>query len=228
MQVVDFVLPPKCVGCGKVGKAFCAECRAVLPRLKEVRVCGKCARPCPSCTSPHKLCPHCTQHPLALEKISAAVFFQGNVPQLIHQFKYYRLFGLATVMAEVMQEENQLTAVSGELLLPIPLHPQREQERGYNQSALLARELAIQTNLPYQPHALQRIRHTPPQAQLPAAARRTNVQDAFTANSRLVSSKRVILVDDVCTTGSTLSAAAEALYQAGATAVSAYCFARAV
>ena len=130
-------------------------------------------------------------------------------------------------MAEIMQEVIPLTAVDTDLIIPIPLHPERERERGYNQSTLLARELSGQSHVPYSTNGLQRTRPTPPQAQLNAQARRENVRGAFMADASKVAHKRIVLIDDVCTTGSTLSEAAEALYAAGATAVSAHCFARA-
>ncbi len=221
LQAVDFVLPPRCVGCRQSGAVLCERCREALPRLTEP-VCERCARPCT-----RAVCPHCQSNPLKLTQIRAAVLFRGNVPHLVHQFKYYRLFGLAAAMAEVMQEVIPLTAVAYDLILPIPLHPQREQMRGYNQSTLLARELAGQSGVPYASTGLRRTRPTPPQAQLKAHERLVNVQGAFVADVAPVAGKRLVLVDDVCTTGATLSSAAEALYAAGATAVSAYCFARA-
>ncbi len=222
LQTIDFVLPPRCVGCRQSGSLLCVNCRQALPRLTGI-VCERCARPCSE-----SVCYHCKIAPLALNRIRAAVLFKDNVPPLVHQFKYYRVFGLASVMAEVMQAFIPLTAVECDLIVPIPLHPQRQKERGYNQSTLLARELAGQSGISYTSDALHRVRYTTPQARLKMDDRRVNVHQAFSATATHVAHKRIVLVDDVCTTGATLESAAEALYTAGATAVSAHCFARAV
>ncbi len=114
-----------------------------------------------------------------------------------------------------------------DLVLPIPLHAERERKRGYNQSALLARAFSEGAALPYAEHALQRTRFTTPQVGLTAVERLVNVQDAFAADS-CVQGRHVLLIDDVCTTGATMAAAANALLAAGARAVSGYCVARAV
>ena len=137
--------------------------------------------------------------------------------------KYEGYFALARPLGELMvaawpRWEHQL-----DLVVPIPLHPQRKRKRGYNQSELLTDVLEQELDLPSLAAALNRSRHTRPQLGLTADERRANVLDAFTANRALVQGKRIMLVDDVFTTGSTLTAAAEALYQAGARSVTAYC-----
>ena len=110
-----------------------------------------------------------------------------------------------------------------DLVLAIPLHHRRQSERGYNQSELLVAELRRQLGWPSDGEALSRTRQTRPQMGLTATERRANVHDAFVADPALVGGKRVLLVDDVCTTGSTLTAAAIALREAGARSVTAYC-----
>ncbi|MDY6868125.1 MAG: ComF family protein [Chloroflexota bacterium] len=108
-----------------------------------------------------------------------------------------------------------------ELVIPVPLSPFRIKERGYNQSALLARPLAMSLSLNYQPYALKRIRNTRSQVELSATERRINVEGAFQAVPELVRGKSVLLVDDVTTTGSTLNECSRALTLGGASAV--YC-----
>jgi ComF family protein len=115
-----------------------------------------------------------------------------------------------------------------DLVIPIPLHPEREKERGYNQAALLSRGICRQLELESDEAALRRIRHTRPQVGLDRAQRRENVRGAFAAKKARVSGKHLLLVDDVCTTGATLGAAAEALLDRGANSVSGYCIARPV
>jgi ComF family protein len=104
-------------------------------------------------------------------------------------------------------------------VMPVPMSPERLRERGYNQAALLARGLADLAGLPFQSAGLRRVRHTASQVGLNVEARRANVQGAFAAEGQHVAGRRFILVDDICTTGATLAACAEALDEAGAAAV---------
>jgi ComF family protein len=112
-----------------------------------------------------------------------------------------------------------------DLVVPVPLHPKRQRQRGFNQSALLSRYLCRSLNLVLSENALRRIRHTTPQIELGPEERASNVRGAFAAVPRQVAGRHILLVDDVFTTGATLSAAAEALLAAGARVVSGYCLA---
>ena len=114
-----------------------------------------------------------------------------------------------------------------DLMIPLPLHPQRQRQRGYNQAELLAKEMAGALDRPVVPAALRRSRATLPQAKLSATARLTNIADAFVADPELVSDQQILLIDDVCTTGATLASATQALFAAGAHTVSGLCAARA-
>ena len=114
-----------------------------------------------------------------------------------------------------------------DLVMPIPLHHEREKKRGYNQAALLVNAFCKQVNLKPDLESLRRVRHTNPQVGLSAMARQVNVNNAFWANARGVSGMRILLVDDVFTTGATMTAAASALRSAGALAVIGFCAARA-
>jgi len=137
--------------------------------------------------------------------------------------KYEGYFALARPLGVLMVAAWSEWEHPLDLVVPIPLHAQRKRKRGYNQSELLTDVLEQELGLPNLAAALNRSRHTRPQLGLTANERRANVLDAFTANSALVQGKRIMLVDDVFTSGSTLTAAAEALHQAGARSVTAYC-----
>jgi ComF family protein len=113
-----------------------------------------------------------------------------------------------------------------DFLIPVPLSAGRLAERGYNQAALLARPLALATGLPYRPQALWKVRETPTQVGLTASGRRVNVKDAFQADPALSSGARVLVIDDVTTSGATLEACAEALRCSGARQVFALTLAR--
>lgn len=142
--------------------------------------------------------------------------------------KYEGLFGLAKPLAEIMAKTWKKWYTPTDLILPIPLHPNRQKKRGYNQSDLLAKDLGTYLDLEVDFKTIRRIRHTPPQVGLNAEERLSNVAGAFVVFSQKIVGKDILLIDDVCTTGATMAAAAQALFEAGATSVSGYCVARAV
>lgn len=147
----------------------------------------------------------------------------------MHHFKYYDQFALAKPLAEMMLSTlSELSAEPPDLLIPIPLHTQRERERGYNQSNLIARELSKATGIPAAERGLRRIRATEVQAKLDLQERIKNVEGVFALGDVEVTHKRVCLIDDVCTTGATLFSAADCLKSAGAARVTGLTFARAL
>ena len=156
----------------------------------------------------------------------AALLYAEPLSELIHKMKYEDMFALAGPLADLMLRSWPDWAQPIDLVVPIPLHPERRKKRGYNQSELLARRLGEEQNLPVSSNALARIRHTPPQVGLNGTERLMNVQGAFAAHAEVVSGKYILLIDDVFTTGATMSAAATALFSSGAAGVSGYCVAR--
>jgi ComF family protein len=220
---LDLILPPICAHCGQAGSLLCDDCLAGLPRMRGP-LCSLCGR---MVAQPTSCCFACRQYHLPLCQIRAAVPFKEAVPGLIHKMKYKGLFALTEPLSLVMVESWPMWPVPVDLVLPIPLHPKRRQKRGYNQAELLANHLCHQLQLPSEPMALRRVRDTRPQVDLNTWARQANVAGAFEAERGWVRGKSIVLIDDVCTTGSTLSAAASALLSAGAQTVSGYCLARA-
>jgi ComF family protein len=220
----DFIFPPTCAICRKEGYLFCDDCRLDIQWIKEP-ICEKCGRlqkrPIPQCSA-------CMQHPPPLQQIRAAVMFAPPIQPLIHKLKYENMFGLAPVLAQLMVQAWSLWQTEVDLVVPIPLHPKRRQKRGYNQSEKLAQYFCFSLGFRQAAKGLQRIRDTQPQVGLNATDRLQNVQAAFEALQEIVEGKTVLLIDDVCTTGATLSAASESLMKAGAKSVSAYCLARAM
>jgi ComF family protein len=154
--------------------------------------------------------------------------FENPVQNAMHRLKYRRDIGLGEALA------NQITGFfvdlkwPVEMVIPIPLGKQRLNERGYNQVAMVAMPLSNQLGLEYQPKALVRARETRSQVGLSAVERQKNVQSAFLADGKKVNGKIILLIDDVSTTGATLSSAAEALYSSGAQDVYAFTIARAL
>ncbi len=220
----NFIFPPVCVSCKKVGALLCANCYGRVQWLAEP-LCPQCGR---IVTAPPSPCPSCRKRPLPLIKIRAATQFVDPVPQIIHQMKYNGYHALAEPLAGFMVKAWPQWQFDVNLVIPVPLHPDRQKKRGHNQAALIAKHLCRQLSLPGSPKAVSRIRHTPPQVGLSAADRLTNVHGAFRADAAVVAGKQILLIDDVCTTGATMAAVAEALLAAGAKTVSGYSAARAV
>lgn len=187
---------------------------------------------CPHCgyTPAHAVCENCRRHPLpaALHSLRSAAWFEGPLRQALHHLKYQRDIPLGDTLAEWLCALYRREGLAADLIAPVPLSPQRLRERGYNQADLLARPLAEGTGVPYAPRALTRPRHTLSQVGLSAAERRQNVAGAFAADRRAVAGRQVVVVDDVCTTGATLAACAEALQAAGAARVWGLTLARAL
>lgn len=220
---LNFFLPPVCANCKKVGASICQECLEQITWLQEP-ICHQCGRVTPH---PTETCSACCRQPLPLTQIRTAVLFTGPLPPIIHHLKYKNGFGLAEPLANLMVNAWKQWQTPIDLVIPIPLHQERLKHRGYNQSHLLAQHFCQQLHLPENQTCLKRIKHTQPQVNLNASERLLNVKDAFSADPHSVQQKEVLLVDDVCTTGATLAAAANALLKAGAHSVSAYCLARA-
>jgi ComF family protein len=152
--------------------------------------------------------------------------YQGNLRRLIHLLKYEKMLPLAQPLAGRMA--SQLPRFGAiDFIVPVPLYWTRKWLRGFNQSALLAKLLAAQSGA-YRPRALRRTRRTAVQAGLSDSERIHNVRGAFAARAAGLEGRRILLVDDVMTTGATLAAGAAALKQAGASYVGAFTLARAV
>lgn len=220
--LLDLLFPPRCVVCRRVGTWLCPECGNRLPRLSGP-VCPRCGAP----TSNGTACRACQEAPLRLEGIRSVAPFRGLIRAAIHYLKYRHARELADPLGELMARYWQENPLPAEVIVPVPLHPSRLQRRGYNQAALLAWALSRRIGLPMDEEALCRVRATASQMRLYAADRRRNVEDAFRCTTDRMSGRQVLLVDDVCTTGATLEACADALRQGGAREVWALTLARA-
>jgi len=207
---LDLLFPPRCASCGIPGSNLCADCRATFEPLGSC-VCDRCAEPLPA----PGLCVRCLQHPPCFERVLSAFLYEGALREAVLAFKYKGRRGLTSTLADAMAVHVQPDPAQYHALLAVPMHPERERERGYNHAALLAMELARHWGIPLLPAgALRRARPTDRQVGQDYQARWQNVAGAFIAQG--VEGKSVLVVDDVCTTGATLNACSEALRAAGA------------
>jgi competence protein ComFC len=212
---VAVLFPVRCVGCGRRGAAFCPACWTELPRLRPP-LCPRCSRPERSGT----LCKFCRGASPALQAVRAPCAFAGPVRTAVHRLKYEQERHLAAPLATLLLERLDAAPLAVDALVPVPLDNARARTRGYNQAALLARPVGEALGVPLEPGWLRRARATRPQVGLSATERRANVRGAFAcADPTAVAGQRVLLVDDVMTTGATLEACADALRAGGATHV---------
>lgn len=179
-------------------------------------ICPKCGRPQASGI----LCANCRERQTEIDGIRSPFRFDGVMRQAIHQLKYRNLKAISPCLAELLADYLKSNPLPGEALIPVPLHPKRLRERGYNQSRLLAWELGKLTNIPVIEDCLIRVKEAKPQVKAAnLEERHRNVTDAFTCHNGKVSGKEIILVDDVCTSGATLESCAEALKSKGAVSI---------
>ncbi len=184
--VLDALAPHRCVSCGNIGSVVCAEC------LKKVKL--------------HK---QITAGPTPLDAIVSGVDYDESiVKELIHNLKYNSLKDAANPLAEILSEVLKPMLQPNDVLVPIPLHRKRKAVRGFNQSELLANAIGEKLSVPVE-NLLSRNRNTKPQVECDAHERRTNLHEAF--SSTATNAKRIILIDDVTTTGTTFVEAAKAL-----------------
>ncbi len=213
--LLDFLFPPRCGGCGRSGQWFCDQCVAALAYLKPP-LCLHCGQEMHG----QRECRACRRHPLpaALSGVRALAHHEGSLRRAIHALKYERLSAIAEPLGGLLCHYLESNPFPFTLIMPVPLHAERQAERGYNQSALLAAAVSRRSGQPINASALTRQRNTPPQVGLNESERRKNLIDAFQCSVRL-DGQQVLLIDDVCTTGATMMECASALHAAGAASV---------
>jgi len=204
-----FALPQRCPGCGwpaEPERLLCETCFQRIPVLSF----ALCAR----CLSRGREAVGCARHPWA--QVWPALVYDERAALLVHALKYGGRPGLAEALAGPLARALP-PASAVDLVTAVPMHPARRRERGYNQAWRLAARLASRLGAPAIEDVLARVRPTPSQARLDPAARRLNLADAFRVTEpRRYRDRRVLVVDDVLTTGATLEACLEALATAGA------------
>ena len=221
-SALDLLFPPTCAGCGRFGVRWCGDCqnRVVVLRGFLCEVCGlplQQAGVCEACRADR---PH-------FRVLRAWAVFDDPVRSALHRLKYRRDVSMGDLLAAQMLAFVEELCWPIDLIVPIPLGKQRLKERGYNQVGMVAWPLALALDVQYAPGVLTRRRETRSQVGLSKPERRENVHQAFAADAR-VRRRTVLVMDDVATTGSTLSSGAEALLLSGASDVYALTVARAL
>lgn len=232
-RLLDLVLPPHCIACRAPTDGFgrlCADCWSDIDFIVPP-YCHLCGLPFDYSQGDNAICGACSARPPSYDRARAVMRYSDVGRRLVVGFKYGDRTHLATVLARWLARAGSGLLAEADLLVPVPLHRRRLFMRRFNQSALLARSLARETGAAMSVDTLRRHRATPAQAGLSRDQRRRNVSGAFRVAAKrrsLVEGRRVMLVDDVLTTGATADACAAALRRAGADYVSVLTLARVV
>ncbi|HET9113936.1 MAG TPA: ComF family protein [Burkholderiales bacterium] len=227
--------PQNCLLCNIAAgaHALCDACLADLP-LHSEPACPVCAHPFPAdapSSDQHsepgsgEICGACLKQPPRFKHCLAAYTYRFPVDKLIGAFKYHQQFSLVDILTAPLIARASGTKLP-DALVAMPLHPRRLRERGFNQSLLLARRIARQLGLPLLETACQRVRDTAPQTTLSVDERRSNLRNAFICPGE-IAGKRIAIIDDVMTSGSSLDNLSRALLKAGASEVECWVSARA-
>ncbi len=232
-RLVDLLLPPRCLGCGATvdaARALCATCWSGLAFLGEP-LCVACGQPFEVDLGDGMLCAGCLRKPPPWNRARAALAYDAASRALILGFKHGDRTESAPAFADWMARAGRDLVDDCEVMVPVPLHWTRLWARRYNQAALLAREMARGEARDYAPGALRRVRRTRLMGRLGAAERRRTLAGAIVPGRNATASvggRRVLLIDDVLTSGATAGACVRALRGAGARAVDVLTLARVV
>lgn len=229
-HALDLALPPQCLACAKPVAdpgALCVACWSGL-KVIERPYCEKLGTPFPADFGPGLISPKALANPPATGRIRAVARFDGTARELVHRLKYGDAVHLSRAMGDMMARAGRELLDGQALVVPVPLHRGRLWRRRFNQSALLARAIAASSDAGLALDAVERIKATRPQVGLSAAQRSENLAGAFRVaeNGKAeIAGRRVVIVDDVLTTGATVDRLARLIRRAGAISVDALVFA---
>ena len=222
-QIIELLFPRRCALCDDVlpvvgadwkGSYICQKCKKNLQVVKEP-VCKKCGKPLENERAEY--CMDCGRKKHAYTQGKAVFVYQGAIQSSLYRFKYLNRREYADFYADwaVMRYEKWRRQKNVQLIVPVPLHKNRQKKRGYNQAELFARALGTRLNIPVCTNLLVRERNTVPQKELNDTERKNNLKNAFKITQNIVQLSCILLVDDIYTTGSTMDAIATVLKRAG-------------
>jgi len=206
---LDWIYPPVCAACGEPGYRLCINCHSKIKFYKNRE----------HVFSSGELDGMTCHEPENERAVWVLAEYDGVVRECVHALKYGNNHGIGEMFAVWLAEMVKDEGPEADLVVPVPLSQQRQKERGYNQAARIAKPLALHLGMTYSPFAVARVRETRSQVGLSVTERQLNVAGAFRAQPAIVKDKRVLLVDDVITTGATMRACSMALVLAGALSV---------
>lgn len=217
--LVDLLFPPHCISCQRSGGILCSSCSAHILHVSPP-FCNHCHTPLLFNT----FCYSCAFHMLQFNGLRLVGPFQDPLRSYILAFKYNKgNTRLARPLGSLLAQTYQRSGLAADLIIPVPLHPERQRRRGYNQAQLLAEVCSSALGIPFSSSLLVRIRATEAQAQIAKEKRHQNMTGAFALHANnaanIIAQRNILLIDDVCTTGSTLEACAAPLFAAGARTV---------
>jgi ComF family protein len=221
-RALDWLYPEVCRHCDAAlsfgpDRLLCPSCRDAIRALGPEKACRRCAAPLGPHVAPGADCPDCRSRDHRFTRAVAAARYESSLRSLVHALKFAgirRAAGpLGALLADRVRREEWAPALEG--VVPVPLFTHRERERGFNQSSLLAAEVAARLGLPLSEGLIRRSRHTHPQALLGQEERLRNQREAFAPVVEAAGVRACLLVDDVMTTGATVDACAVALRAAG-------------
>ena len=231
--LIKLLFPGSCPVCGEVQEQLLTDdgvariCPACEKRLKRVAqpFCLRCGKPLEADRIRREYCADCTKRTHAFVQGRAVFVYQGAIIGSMHRLKYGNRRDFAAIFAREAYETygSWIRRIEPDALIPIPLHKKRRRERGYNQAQLIAEALAGLTGIQVEKNLLLRTLYTQPQRQLSARERKNNLKNAFQMSKKIVQLEKVLLIDDIYTTGSTVDAAAETLMGAGVKKVYVLC-----
>lgn len=231
-SIVDLFFPEVCPFCNKIiyekSTLVCSSCLSKIEFVPSP-LCTSCGKPFPVETQDDHYCGDCLTEKRYYTKVRAVLFYEGEVMEAIHRFKYSSAIYLARPLGWFMYERSRefINFSEYDCLIPVPLHKRRLRKREFNQAQLLAEELTKYVNLPVELSVLERIKETPSQVGLKKEERQRNVWNAFQVHSReKIKNKTILLIDDVLSTTATVNEAAKALIRAGADRVDVLTLAR--
>jgi ComF family protein len=227
-SIIDLLYPVRCFLCGRVSRdVICKECISEFKKI-ESPICIKCGIPFNSKEISDHLCGKCSVEKRFFDSVRSYGSYEGKFLEAIHKFKYNRITSLSKPLGKLLVN-GFYKDKKFDLIIPVPLHPKRLRYREFNQSLLIAKEIGNKLNIEMDCYNLIRIRDTEPQINLSKNARQKNVKGAFMVkNRRGIENKKILLIDDVYTTGATINECSKVLKKAGALNVCALTLARVV